>query len=534
MAKSSLFLIWCAFVLRGLFYCSFVPLWEGYDEWAHFAYIQQLAVSGEWLVDRDEMISREVGTSLRLAPVPWELRTYQEPSVTEDTYWRLPEPARIERQRQLVNLPMSWGRERDGGGLRIYEALQPPLYYWAMSAVYRMAAKLSLLDRVYLLRYVSLLLGSLLVPLTYLIVRRVAAERVALVASVLVTLMPELMVNLCRVGNECLGIVLYSCFTLLCLELFGGVPGKMLGLRVGVVLGLGLLTKAYFLTALPAVAVLFLWMFWRTKTRAYVMCQGIAAAGSALLVAGWWYHHNLVTTGTLSGLSESVSLLHYTPEDYLDGALRLPWLRAVDSILVSHIWYGAWSSLLVRSWIYHFFFGVIAAVVAGVGLQLWRQGAAGLSPVYPLISVYGFLWVGQLYNVLLLFLSKGAATSMGWYLYSVVSAEVALLVLGLLAFVRQGHVWILCALAVCFAALDLYSVHFVSIPYYSGLTAHLTNGSIAAFHLGQLQKIGLGEILVRLSVNKASWLGAGMLGALWGCYFLGTCGLLIRGVRRDL
>ena len=64
---------------------------KGYDEWPHFAYIQELAVSGGALVDRNQLISQEIGTSLRLAPMPWELRGYPPPSVTEDEYWRLPE-----------------------------------------------------------------------------------------------------------------------------------------------------------------------------------------------------------------------------------------------------------------------------------------------------------------------------------------------------------------------------------------------------------------------------------------------------------
>lgn len=27
--------IWLIFLLRGTFYCCFIPLWEGFDEWGH-------------------------------------------------------------------------------------------------------------------------------------------------------------------------------------------------------------------------------------------------------------------------------------------------------------------------------------------------------------------------------------------------------------------------------------------------------------------------------------------------------------------
>ena len=37
-----LLLIWLCFIFRGVFYCSFLPLWEGFDEWAHFGVAQRM------------------------------------------------------------------------------------------------------------------------------------------------------------------------------------------------------------------------------------------------------------------------------------------------------------------------------------------------------------------------------------------------------------------------------------------------------------------------------------------------------------
>ena len=139
--------------------------------------------------------------------------------------------------------------------------------------------------------------------------------------------------------------------------------------------------------------------------------------------------------------------------------------------------------------------------------------------MYSLLAVYGFFWVGQLYNVLLLFLSKGASTSMGWYMYCVVAAEISLLVVGLHSLVpMRGRRWVLSVVILCLAALDVYTVHFVSIPYYTGLITHRPNGSVAAFHLAQFHQIGLPEVLSRLCVNKALWLNPTTFGAIWACY----------------
>ena len=60
--------IWLCFLARAFFYCAALPLWEGYDEWSHFAVVQRMAFRGEPLVSRFSQIPRDVAASLELAP----------------------------------------------------------------------------------------------------------------------------------------------------------------------------------------------------------------------------------------------------------------------------------------------------------------------------------------------------------------------------------------------------------------------------------------------------------------------------------
>ncbi len=69
-------LIWIAFLMRGLFYAALLPLWEGYDEWCHFAYVQRMAGGGELPIASQSRITREVQESLRLVPLAWTLRDW--------------------------------------------------------------------------------------------------------------------------------------------------------------------------------------------------------------------------------------------------------------------------------------------------------------------------------------------------------------------------------------------------------------------------------------------------------------------------
>src|SRR5512140_1914283 len=94
--------LWAAFFFRLAFYSAALPLWEGYDEWAHFAVIRSMVSHGEALVPRNAAVPRDVDASLRTAPVPWELRNMAEPSVTQDAFWNLPPSARAAREAEFA------------------------------------------------------------------------------------------------------------------------------------------------------------------------------------------------------------------------------------------------------------------------------------------------------------------------------------------------------------------------------------------------------------------------------------------------
>jgi hypothetical protein len=300
-------------VVRGVFYCSFQPLWEGYDEWSHFAVIDRMVTTGRALIDRRERVSCEVQQSLELAPVPWELRTMPSPPVTplvtEDAYWHLSHEERQKRQKRL--------RQTAGEALRrpcesapyIYEALQAPLYYWLATIPYRLANRAPLADRVIMLRYGGVAIASLAVPLVFILAMRVTGSTTAsLAAAALMSAMPELMVDVCRVGNECLGIVIYSWLTLLCTGLPRAEPDRKTAFQCGLAVGLGLLTKAYFLTAVPAVGAIYVWRICRGSPKRPLLCDAAITAGLATAIAAWWYIRNYLTTATWSGLAESVQL----------------------------------------------------------------------------------------------------------------------------------------------------------------------------------------------------------------------------------
>jgi hypothetical protein len=282
-------------------------------------------------------------------------------------------------------------------------------------------------------------------------------------------------------------------------------------------------------------ALIYLWRMRRSADRRVWAVHASTVFAIALGIAGWWYLRNRLTTGSWSGLLETTKLVHYSWQQFWTGAGQVDWRNAVDSILLSHVWFGGWSSLQVRSWMYHLLFLIAAAGAVGVAAALVKD-AKRRRLLFPLVLIYAFFWLGQLYNVLLLFLTKGASTSMGWYMYSVIAAEATLLVIGLQSLTParlQG--WIVAAVILLIGALDLYTVDLVSIPYYAGLTAHRArDGALAAFHLGQLRDLGIGEVLNRLASMKPFWLTPKPLGFMWASYVAATLVLIWLGFRLAL
>ncbi|HTX34421.1 MAG TPA: glycosyltransferase family 39 protein [Bryobacteraceae bacterium] len=496
--------LWACFLLRLLFYSSMLPLWEGYDEWAHFAVVRSVA-SGQLLPPRDGPVPRDVEASLQIAPVPWEMRYLPPPSVSEDAFWTLPEAARVGRQAAFRAMPAAWSRETAAGGLRAYEALQPPLYYWLMAPLMRLASGLGLAWQVLALRWAAALIASLAVPLVFALGKLVFADRgAALASAAVVALMPGMALDVARVSNDCLAVVLFTLLTVWAVA--AARDGSKESVRrdwlLGLVLGLGLLTKAYFLTAVPALALVLGRRCWRPF---------LAAAA----VAGWWYVRNLATTGTLTGLSESVMLRDLGVWGVLRRAPSLPWRTAADAILFSHLYFGGWSSLTVRSWMYHLFFAVVLAAAIGLAWR-WRE-----RPIRVLAALYAAFWLGEFYNALLEWLSKGLPGSMGWYLYAVVGAEVVLCVAGIAALLPQRfRGWTAPVGALLFALFDLYTVHLVAIPYYSGMIRHKPNGAPGTFHLADFRAVGWSGAFHRLSAFQA--LPEAALVMLWAAYLAAT------------
>jgi len=505
--------IWLCFVARVWFYAAVLPVWEGYDEWSHFAVIRLVALRGQALPAWDSPLPRDVGASLELLPLPWSWRLAGAPRIAGDEFWLLPREERDSRELKFRLLPREWQWQDSDGPYRAHEAYQPPLYYWTMAPLMSLLGGAGLARQLLAVRWFGALLGSLAIPLTFCIARDLLrSDRLALGCAAVVAAMPGFALVVGHAGNDCLAIALFSVLIWCGVRVASGKSRLGDILALGAALGLGLLTKAYFLTAIPAVAVL---AIWKLRGRAAV------PLACALLLGGWWYARAYAQTGTLTGLTDFVMASDARTGGLLRQALAVPWGRAIDSILFSHPYAGGWSFLQVRSWMYHVFY--VVALLGLAGLVRARRTAAMLW----LAAIYAGFWLGELYHVVILWAARGVATSMGYYLYGVVAAEVPQCTAGLTGLLPERRAaWAPAAGVALFAALDLFAMHAIAIPYYTGVIRHKANGALEAFHGSALHGIGLGEVLRRIAAFKTPTLSVPVVFLLWLAYLAGTLTLL--------
>jgi hypothetical protein len=505
-----------------------LPIWEGYDEPYHFSFIQYWAANHK-LPRSTTPVSREVESSLHLLPLSWEqrLQTITSPIFTEDSYWLLPETERDRLQKETRSIPPEWGAQK-GSGPAMYEAQQAPLFYWLMWVPIEWAKHSELASRVMLIRLLSVLTASLLVPIAYRTANLFLRSREQAIAlTAVIVCMPELMTDISRVGNESLAIVAFSGLTMLLL-LAVRARNERWFVAAGIVLGLGLLTKAYFLTAIPAYIAIAAHSVWgkpKPRKASFSVALGLCAA---LIVSFPWYWRAHSLTNSWSGEENDAAAAQQGIAHVIHSISHVNWIGGVTSVLVSHVWFGGWSFLKLPKGIYLLF--ALAMVVSAVGLiKLAFTNRLRSSHLLVLLTLYGFFWVGLLYDILVVYIGTGVSASDGWYMYAVVLPEMLLVTVSLYAVLPQHWRWaVLPLLALAFAGIDLYGVHALLMPYYTGLIRHAP-GSDAVSPVTLHGLLGSPQLMFgRLAANRPLWLGHTVIETLTMLYWVAT--LMVVGI----
>ena len=245
------------YLVIGSLFARSIPAWQNPDEPAHYNYVRQLAVEGRFPV--------------------------------------------IESQDWTAGLvPISPTAREIATAKMTYEDHQPPLFYLLSVPVFVLSN-----GDLLALRLFVLLVGALGVACAYAVVNVIFLARPALaaLAAGFFALLPQHLALMASYNNDALAEALLGLTLLAAVRLVTGADALTAGraVRLGVLVGLSLLTKAQAYLALP-IALLGIWWAGRTQglcnQRNMLGLLAIVAAVGGLFGLPWWARNIMLYGGT--------------------------------------------------------------------------------------------------------------------------------------------------------------------------------------------------------------------------------------------
>ncbi len=398
----------------GLGYLAILPAFEGLDETAYYSSIRQIADTGTIPVYGASFIDDAI-RSYR-GPMPdnpgYNYRTYKmffaQPDLVENY---------ASSYREASFPAFRPGQEPN------WEAQHPPLYYILLAAVDKATGGLPFLTQFFMLRLVSFLIA--LAGVAFGLVACSQFENrsdPAILGFMLYPIvLPMFFAEFTRIGNDCLCLFLVGITAFLLSKWLKDENNKGLSVSIGVVLGLGLLTKAFFIPIIAALGSFLLLRMYSDRR-----FGGLKSAHwknlmllflPALLIGGGWYVHKLIAFGDLIGSNDANYLASH-------GGLVLGLknnfslyavIHGVAALFKSYVWAGTQSLAKPPAIVFIPFTILIVSAFGAFLLQLRHRPFTDIAWLPVLLFV--FFGGGFLYHILIDIASSGRATTPGWYLH---------------------------------------------------------------------------------------------------------------------
>ncbi len=441
-------LLLLAVALLGIAHVAFLPPFEGYDENAHWSYIQQIADERRLPPASESWLSGDLEDYA--GPRPFEFSTPDKPAGA--AFRRYFATAHGDLRQPMAR------RYRPTARHNWEPRQQPPLYYLLLTPFYRIAQDWSWPAHFLLLRLVSWAMAFAGFAIGCRATQRCLGEAGASSAFLFLLvpawpiLFPEFFPEMARLGNDSLSLLFAGLVWHFLVKLLAR-PQPAQAALLGIALGLGLWTKSFFLPISAGLALLLLHAAWRAREPRHLRDLAIAL-GLAALVGGYWYLGNLRDYGSVFGQTEfeavreggglGQALLGVPP-----ALLAAEALRGLALMAATFAWAGSWTLAHPPN--------VLLAPVVALALLpllLWlsrffRWPLAGQAPLFLAAPLLAGLISHQLLSI-----ATGGyiAATPGWYLH-ILSGPLALAL-------ALGWAW-----PRLFGALAAYAVLFDALTW---------------------------------------------------------------------
>ena len=451
--------LFAAIVFVGLAQLLVLPPFEGFDETAHYSSIREIADTGAIPIFGKSMITSAVAEYRRWGPMPystvvpfnqnggWTYQTFAASAEADDAYrvrYRSPGTARAPYQPTPEH---NW------------EAQHPPLYYALVAPIMRATDGWAFNSQFLIVRLVSYLfaLTGLVIGLyaTLRFFRTDGRSRRAFVLGALLYpfLVPMFVLEFARLGNDSLCALFVGIAWLALLALVDDARRIGRAVWLGLALGMGLLTKAFFLPIASGVcAYLFYRVFASRHERPLArvqLRQALIVTIVALVTGGWWYAYKFVAFHSITGgeafiaLDAQGGLLTNLAQKF---SIRY-FVRGFAALVASAYYTSTWSLTRLPEALY----------IPGLALIAWIAGRCfnRLRHVSLNAQEWAPIWIaapmvgGFVYYILAQIALNASGNNVGgWYLNILAPVLAVLFGLGMTEPIRRRSTrWLIAALA---------------------------------------------------------------------------------------
>ncbi len=451
------FLVLLLGVASAALYACLLPLWEGFDEPFHYGYVELVSLKHRLPILGKTRLQADIRESLTLTPVSPILERSLPKSFSFAEWFGMSREERLARRRALSGLPADTGPS----DLNNYEAQQAPLAYVLLAPLDGMIGSRSIEQRILVLR---LIIGICCTLLIFAATVRLASalgigERFGVLALLCIFETQMLWAAVAHVSNDWLAVPLATAF-LACLAAAARRRKPSDLIVAGILLGLGLVTKAYFLAFVPVFVALAVYETIRSPVRGRTLLAGIAVP---ILIAGPCYARNLVLYGNLSAMQEALHGIGM--HQALGAMLRINWAQSMLELARSSLWTGNWSFTVFSR---NTLDAELVLLAAGFLLLLFHWRQITQAELWVFAALVSFL-AALAYDACVVWADTHGAGlhASPWYTQCILPA---IFMLAFLGFERSGMVgsilaWLTAVIAAWIAALTYVAKLF---PQYGG------------------------------------------------------------------
>lgn len=467
--KKTALLFFITATFNGLLWLLITPIWHTPDEQAHFAQVAYMVEKGKIQGGKDILdLTEEIYISEKLLGTardnlgnnkftfhPEYRIEYSQTSIGKDELF-INSLAKTDAKRKFIYAEAS---------------RYPVLYYIPATWIYRLFYENNLFERVFAVRFWSLLLYVLTIYAVYRIGKLFfLKDRLSsFTLTILVAFQPMFIFSNIGVNSDSLGNFLFTLFIYLSTKIILNVQKKDL-IFLFIVTTLSVYTKPQFIVMLPLLLILYLLVNSRTQNKfnkGLITTRSLLGIGIIFFVFYLLQWPKIMLNNFLNNINIS-SLIQYTWEYTIPHTIKevLPWYWGI------YDWLGVTYPRLVHRIINRVIFvsliGLMLSIVGVIRNKLWTKLNNVVILFYSIVIIIYFIAI-SLFDYLSWYTSKYSLGVQGRYFFPLISIQMLFLLIGIRKLLPNFFKLKIIGtkiLAMAMISLNFFALYMVASTYY--------------------------------------------------------------------